>query len=345
MKGRLAGGRLGGVFFAIFFFFLLTGHCRAEDFGPPGLPTFGSQALLESCWSSAELLGSANDRIVHRPVASFLPPPFGLPTPAVPLEKALRGSIRSVRPAGGKKVVALTFDLCERENEVAGYDAAIINFLRKNHVEATFFAGGKWMQSHPVKAKQLMADPLFEIGNHAWTHGNLRVLKGQAMAEQVQLAQREYEILRTELAASPCARRVGQAEVARVPTELRAFRFPYGTCSREALTFLANQGLPAIQWDVVTADPAPKRTADGIVRTVLTGVHPGSIIICHANGRGHGTAEALPRFVRQLRAAGYRFVTISELLRMGKVVAVGECYECRAGDNLQYDRLFGAGTR
>jgi peptidoglycan/xylan/chitin deacetylase (PgdA/CDA1 family) len=41
---------------------------------------------------------------------------------------------------------------------------------------------------------------------------------------------------------------------------------------------------------------------------------PGSIIIMHVNGRGWHTAEALPEILRRLRAKGYRFVTVSQLL-------------------------------
>ncbi|WP_069472231.1 polysaccharide deacetylase family protein [Candidatus Marithrix sp. Canyon 246] len=40
-----------------------------------------------------------------------------------------------------KKIIALTFDLCERTKERTGYDAAIVNYLRKHHIKATFYAG------------------------------------------------------------------------------------------------------------------------------------------------------------------------------------------------------------
>jgi peptidoglycan-N-acetylglucosamine deacetylase len=71
---------------------------------------------------------------------------------------------------------------------------------------------------------------------------------------------------------------------------------------------------------------------------VLREVHPGAIVVAHANGRGWHTAAALPLFIPQLRARGYRFVTVSELLAMGTPVAAGECYERTPGDNRRYDR-------
>ena len=45
----------------------------------------------------------------------------------------------------GVKLVALTFDLCETDGSIAGYDGRIVDLLRAEDVKATFFAGGKWM--------------------------------------------------------------------------------------------------------------------------------------------------------------------------------------------------------
>jgi hypothetical protein len=66
-------------------------------------------------------------------------------------------------------------------------------------------------------------------------------------------------------------------------------------------------------------------------------------VIFHANGRGLGTASALPRIVDDLRAKGFEFVTVSELLAAGTVEAVDECYELRRGDNIGYDAQYGNG--
>ena len=75
----------------------------------------------------------------------------------------LRGSIRSVELPPGEKLIALTFDLCEENGYVSGYDGRVVDLLRAQGIKATFFAGGKWMETHPERAQQLIADPLFEI--------------------------------------------------------------------------------------------------------------------------------------------------------------------------------------
>ena len=124
------------------------------------------------------------------------------------------------------------------------------------------------------------------------------------------------------------------------------FRFPYGTCSPETLAGAADLGLASIQWSIVTGDPDKGRSAQAIARAVRDGVKHsrGTIVVAHANGRGWHTAEALPLFVPQLRAEGYRFVTVSELLGAGRPVAVDECYEVRPGDNRRYDKPIGHGA-
>jgi len=322
---------------------------------PPGAPTstldystFGSLAILNRCWTSSQLSGSPQDKKVRRPISNPYrqPPEVMIPYDISPIEPRLRYSIRRIIPEGNKKIVALTFDLCERTKEKTGYDAAIVNYLRKHGIKATFYAGGKWMHSHPDKAMQLMADPLFEIGNHAWTHGNLRVLKGQRMEDQILWTQGQYEVLwaqlmsRLELRECP----VPLSEMEKIPPVPLTFRFPYGTCNADSLNFLAESGLPAIQWDVVTADPSSKQSATAIAKTVLRNVKPGSIIIAHANGRGYNTAKALPLFIPNLKKRGYQFMTVTELLKSGKVVSAKTCYELKQGDNLRYDRIFGEGT-
>jgi len=305
--------------------------------------TFGSSDILNRCWTPKQLRGNPRDKRVRRPLKNPYrgSPMITKPHQNSPVEPRLRDSIRRIIPYNNEKIVALTFDLCERTKEKTGYDASIVNYLRKHRIKATFYAGGKWMHSHPDKAMQLMADPLFEIGNHAWTHGNMRVLRGRAMENQILWTQGQYEVLRERLEIK-CPTQV--REMNKIPHLPLTFRFPYGTCNANSLQALANYGLPAIQWDVVTGDPSRKQSANSIAKTVLRNVKPGSIIIAHANGRGYNTAKALPLFIPKLRRQGYTFVTVSELLKSGKAVTVETCYELKPGDNKKYDRLFGKGT-
>jgi peptidoglycan/xylan/chitin deacetylase (PgdA/CDA1 family) len=297
-------------------------------------PSTPSSNLLQACWTPEQLRGSARDKRINKKASDRLPPERITYQHTV-LPTRLTGSIRYVKPRNSEKLVALTFDLCEQANEKSGYDADLVNYLRDHQVKATFFAGGKWMRSHAEKTMQLMADPLFEIGNHAWTHGNLRVLNGPEMYAQINWTQAEYELLREKLLKSKCAVQFGDKAAVAIPPSLTAFRFPYGACNAQSLAAVNQTGLAAIQWNIVTGDPARGQTADHIARTILDRIQPGSIVVAHANGRGWHTAEALPLIVSKLRSRGYHFVTISELLAKGEVVAVDSCYELKPSDNLK----------
>jgi peptidoglycan/xylan/chitin deacetylase (PgdA/CDA1 family) len=103
-------------------------------------------------------------------------------------------------------------------------------------------------------------------------------------------------------------------------------RFPYGSCNAASLAEVADQGELAIQWDVVTGDPDPHRSAKAIADTILGKVHPGAIIVAHANGRGWHTADALAIAIPKLKEEGYGFVTVSELVAAGKPVIAAKCY-------------------
>jgi peptidoglycan/xylan/chitin deacetylase (PgdA/CDA1 family) len=220
----------------------------------------------------------------------------------------------------------------------AGYDADVVGALRENKARASFFASGKWMQSHPEQAMQLMVDPLFELGGHGWAHENFRLLDRPEAEKRFLRTQAFYEALRRE-----AQRRWGSGEnqvtTERIPSLPGIFRFPFGTCNADALEMLAAHGVAAIQWDVVSGDAVKGRTAGGITEVVLKQSKPGSIVIFHANGRGHGTAEALPGLISAFRERGYEFVTVSELLAAGKPVSSSECYELRPGDNRRYDKF------
>lgn len=340
--------RLKPAWHTIYMLGYLIGHMGSAFSGSldPTSPT-GSAAILRACWTPKDLKETHAERAIIKPLPTpdTRPPPRLAPESVTPRTTSAPGrSIRRVALPDGQKIIALTFDLCEQAVEKTGYDGAIVDYLRTHQIKATFFAGGKWMRSHPQRTMQLMADPLFEVGNHAWTHGNLRVMRGEEMRNQIVWTQAQYEILWEDLQKSRCAINAGAQEMDRIPRLPRVFRFPFGACSAESLQATAQLGLDAIQWNIVTADSVRGQTARAIADTLLNSVVPGSIVIAHANGRGRNTATALAIAIPELQKRGYEFATVSELLARGTPIAEDTCYELKPGDNKRYDRLFGNGT-
>lgn len=301
----------------------------------------GSSAVFTKCFSASDLAGKKGEKRTRRrgPGVYLNPPKIKRPqvSPAK-IASAFRGSIRRV-DVGGRKVIALGFDIGEQNNDFAGYDAEIIDTLRKHNVKATMYVGGKWMATHPERAKQMIADPLFEMGNHAWTHGNFRVLNRADVEDQIWFTQAEYEKQRRELATLDCAK----SGMSAIPNRIPTFRFPYGTCNARSLKQVNDAGLPAVQWNVVTGDPGKGQSAKAIARALINS-KSGSIVVAHANGRGWNTGKAVKFAIPKMLKEGWEFVTVTELLQMGKPIIAKTCYENRPGDNQRYDRIFGKGT-
>lgn len=295
--------------------------------------------LLGRCWPANAIEARDGERTPVRgaPGHAQSIPRMALAKPE-PTPANLRGAIRRVKLPAGKKLVALTLDLCEQPGEISGYDGAIFDYLRRNKIKATVFTGGKWFMTHAERSQQLIADPLFEIGNHGWAHRNVRGLQGKSLLEEIRGPEAAFQAQRTALVASQCAAQFPVAQS--LQARLGLYRFPFGACNLEALGALAENGMLAIQWDVSTGDSSKAETAEAIARTIVQETRPGSIILAHANGRGVHTAGALPIAIPKLEAKGYTFVTVSELLAAGTPEIVETCYDHRPGDTDRYDLVF-----
>jgi peptidoglycan/xylan/chitin deacetylase (PgdA/CDA1 family) len=125
----------------------------------------GRRGPVPACWTPSDLSYRTGDERVQRGTtqARIAAPKRTL---AEYSSVAPRGAIRRVQLPPGKKLVALTFDLCEQPFETSGYQGGIVDILRSHGIKATFFMGGKWMLSHRERTQQLMADPMFEVANH-----------------------------------------------------------------------------------------------------------------------------------------------------------------------------------
>ena len=296
------------------------------------------------CWQPNELKSVSREKRIQKKVrAAFVLPPDGRVRPPLPGFRPTDGQvIRRVKLPADKKLVAFTFDLCEQPYEISGYQGDIVDYLRENDVPATFFASGKWLMTHKARAQQILGDPLFEIGNHAWEHRNFRVLTTTAMNKELDGATLAYQRTYDRLKSKACYDRTGlRLAHQNVPQRPILFRFPFGACNAKALHAVNARGMLPIQWDISSADPWTGQTVNGMVRTVMARVRSGSIVLFHANGRGWRTGRAIPILIRRLRSKGYRFVTVSQLLNYpgAKWEVAKTCYDFMPGDTNRYDRL------
>jgi peptidoglycan/xylan/chitin deacetylase (PgdA/CDA1 family) len=255
----------------------------------------------------AALEAFAASAMMPPPPGPVGPPPPGTPSPVAaptpwPEAPPAARAPRTPAEAGGRPLrrvetrepaVAITFDACATRTQGYSFDRAVFETLERERVPATIFVSGRWVESHPDVMTMLARDPLIEFGDHSYDHPHMARLQEARAGE---------EIDRTEAALA----RYGKRAV--------AFRPPFGEWNQRLIGVARERSLPVVTWDVVSGDPSARTTAAGMIRTVVSRARPGSIVVFHINGRGWKTGEALPEIVRGLRARGFRFVQLSELL-------------------------------
>ncbi|KAF0966473.1 hypothetical protein [Rhodococcus sp. T7] len=92
---------------------------------------------------------------------------------------------------------------------------------------------------------------------------------------------------------------------------------PYGKDLLDLPWELSQRGTTSVTWDI---EPVPYHAGDAraCADYAVTQTRPGSIILMHPFCEAECAAdrEALPQIIDRLRADGYRFITVSELLAM-----------------------------
>ena len=190
--------------------------------------------------------------------------------------------------------VALTFD----DGPSPRYTGKILSILKQHEVHGTFFVLGAHVESYPEVVRAAIQNGN-EIGNHSFAHP--RLTKSDELS-------REQELERTAL----------DLELLGYHPEHLLFRPPFSAYDGRLLAYLAHTQRRMVLWGIDSGDWRGLPAAD-IVRNVLDRVRPGAIIIFHdcdekeQADRGP-TVEALKVILPALQAAGYRMVTVSELV-------------------------------
>lgn len=186
----------------------------------------------------------------------------------------------------GDKKIAVTFDVAWENSNTD----ELIGILKDNDAKATFFITGDWCDRYPADVKKFH-EAGHEIENHSDQHPHVLGANVNDLIADTRECSRKIEML------------TGEA-----PTLYRA---PYGEFDDSLITTLDGMGMKVIQWDVDSVDWKKPSAAD-IKKKVLKGVKPGSILLFHNDLEN--TTEALPEILSELKAQGYKFVTVNELI-------------------------------
>ena len=193
-----------------------------------------------------------------------------------------------------EKVFALTFD----DGPNPPYTAQILEKLDRHAVPATFFVVGRNLERSPEAAAAILAAG-HTIGNHAYSHAFRRYFAQPAFRNEIEQGQAAIERL------------TGRRPALFRPPWL--FRHPtlLASAKRAGLTTVSGVFLSEIE----VFQPQARR----IARRAVQKVRPGTIGIFHdgcgsQGGNRSETVAALDLIIPELKARGYRFVTVDQLL-------------------------------
>lgn len=189
-----------------------------------------------------------------------------------------------------KPMVSLIFNVTQG-NE---YIPQILKTLNQYNVKATFFLDGSWVKENPRLA-MMISEEGHAIGNHAYTHVDLKKLTKQETQSQLQKANTTIEAI--------------------LDTQPHYFSPPSGSFNQQTLETTQSLNLRTVMWSVDSLDwkhPDPNL----MVQKVSEKVEAGSIILFHSTKE---TAEGLGPIIESIKEKGYQLGTIPDLVSEERV--------------------------
>jgi len=187
-----------------------------------------------------------------------------------------------------KNVLAITFDAAWGAENTE----YLLNILSEKNVKATFFLCGYWVKNYPDLVKKIHGSG-HDIANHGNTHINCSdISKEQVQEEILGTHEKVYDL---------------------IGMEMDLFRPPYGAYNSVLMEMAKELGYHVVKWNVDSFDWMNKGVqfeTDHVLNN--KNLQNGAIILFHNGAKD--TLEALPAIIEGLRAKGYEFVSVSELI-------------------------------
>ena len=197
-------------------------------------------------------------------------------------------------------LVALTFD----DGPDPRWTPQILDILKQKHAPATFFVIGKNMQAHPGLVAREIRDG-HNVGSHTYTHPNIAATPVPETDLELNLTQRLFEVITGRSLRLFRPPYFGDAEPS-TPAEVE----PLITAQKLGYLIVGLRVDPD-DWQKPDPQLIVQRSVDGIdFKDPVTR----QVILLHDSGGNRSrTVQALPQLIDELRANGYKLVTIGDL--------------------------------
>lgn len=205
------------------------------------------------------------------------------------LESVLAKHDALLRDTSGAKTIYLTFD----NGYENGQTTAILDTLKKENIQATFFLTGHYLKSAPDFVKRMIADG-HTIGNHTYSHPNMATLSEKELTTELRRFDEELNKLTG----------ISRTTIVRPPE---------GVFSERSLRVANQLGYQHIFWTMAIVDWYEDRVRgkEVVTKELVDQLHPGAIVLLHTVSADN--SQALPDFIAQARAKGYEFADLEEL--------------------------------
>ena len=212
-------------------------------------------------------------------------------TPSIPrrvdrLARELSAAQGATRP----KLIALTFD----DGPYPVTTPLLLHTLSKLGIHATFFAIGRDALAWPGITKRI-EESGNEIADHTATHPDLDAETSAQVTAEVLGGRDEL----WSMVHDPAIRTL--------------MRPPHGRYTVQTIRTVQRLGYTVVLWSDDTGDWRDLLPANIVAHMMARATAP-EIELLHSGKLA--TVQALPEVVARFRAAGYRFVTVSQLLEM-----------------------------
>lgn len=171
----------------------------------------------------------------------------------------------------------------------------ILETLKKQEVQATFFFDGSWVKKNPDLAKTVHKAG-HEIGNHAYSHPDL---KNFSTSQTMNELTKTNDIIEETIGTKPLW-----------------FAPPSGSFNQETVNIARELEMMTILWTVDTVDWKKPETSAMVTR-VVNEVDNGSMILMHPT---KPVAEGLEQMITTIKEKGYQLGTVSEMMSEDRVM-------------------------
>ena len=186
-----------------------------------------------------------------------------------------------------EKNIYLTFDA----GYEAGYTEKILETLKQNNVNATFFITSHYLNTASELVEKMISDGHI-IGNHTVNHKSMPSITNQEIESEVM--------------------KLHQAVYEKFNYEMKYIRPPKGEFNERTLKECEQLGYKTVMWSFAYCDWDEKKqpSIEEAKKKILDNLHPGEIMLLHSNSKTN--SEVLDTIIKEAQNQGYEFKSLDQ---------------------------------